>query len=447
MGLIERIRTFNIFENPEKTSEVNVKNQRLSTRIVFILIVLSSIGILLYASLTGNTKAVDVENPSFSLYKSLQNKYPQTSVCPCTSVLNSYNKFIFNLQPILNQICSSDFISDEWINYINYRSKRDVKYHYYLDFRHSAYSFFTTIKTLCQLISSSISDQLIAFYRNTLFTENTISEETFNATVVAFRDHFISLTTNAFLVSLDSFRLIMEGDNIANRLETNIRLRSLEVGEQWIATVFPITYEQDSCNCWKTLTCKETTGIYTRNTVENTDYLESPFNNTLQFSVPGVNVGCYIIGTVLQSDLSCLYNSSCLSQLHDYLIDSEYPLTANITPLKISSSSNQLPTINELINSLLVDEWLFNFSYQSYFNECNPSTCSYTYKQSFDIIYVITTIIAFLGGIITILMLLILPMVTFLRNRFKSPVINITSGNDKFSSSSFHLFSCFLFLF
>ncbi|CAF4438689.1 unnamed protein product, partial [Didymodactylos carnosus] len=60
----------------------------------------------------------------------------------------------------------------------------------------------------------------------------------------------------------------------------------------------------------------------------------------------------------------------------------------------------------------MVEEWYFNSSYESYFDQCNPQACTYTYVKQFDIVYVITKIIAFIGGAATILMLITLPIVT-----------------------------------
>ncbi|CAF4536387.1 unnamed protein product, partial [Didymodactylos carnosus] len=126
--------------------------------------------------------------------------------------------------------------------------------------------------------------------------------------------------------------------------------------------------------------------------------------------VPGISVGCLVLDAVLQSDLSCFYNESCLSELKFQLTDSPSPF--NATPLKVSSSAASLPTIGGLIANLMVEEWYFNSSYESYFDQCNPQACTYTYVKQFDIVYVITKIIAFIGGAATILMLITLPIVT-----------------------------------
>jgi hypothetical protein len=71
--------------------------------------------------------------------------------------------------------------------------------------------------------------------------------------------------------------------------------------------------------------------------------------------------------------------------------------------------------VNDLVDQLMVDEWSFNASYDSYFAQCNPSTCTYTYATQFDILFIITTVMGIIGGVVTILMLLTLPLVSFTR--------------------------------
>jgi hypothetical protein len=135
-----------------------------------------------------------------------------------------------------------------------------------------------------------------------------------------------------------------------------------------------------------------------------------------------------ILDAVLQSNLSCLYNSSCLSQLNTYLSDSLYPF--NATALNVSYSS--LPTVKSLVEKLMVDEWVFNSSYEAYFSQCNPSTCTYTYSKHHDILFIITTVMGAIGGIVTVLMLVTLPLVAFTRrfvcHRLRPPVAQTEIG-------------------
>ena len=208
-------------------------------------------------------------------------------------------------------------------------------------------------------------------------------------------------------------------------METNYILRALqEKDKQWSGFLMNNFYPPDGCSCSVTSYCNTTAGIFSlvRRHYPSNANPEYPYILTIPlyhinrlFYVPGINVGCYSLNGVLQSNLSCLYNSSCLSQLNTHLNDSLHPF--NATALNVSNSS-LLPTVGELVEMLMVDEWLFNSSYDSYFTQCNPSTCTYTYTKQFDILFIITKVMGSIGGIVTILMLVTLPLVTFTRRLY-----------------------------
>jgi hypothetical protein len=295
------------------------------------------------------------------------------------------------------------------------------------------------LRTLCILVSQTINDQLIPFYSTTLLTENVLSEETFVATINASKDQFINTTTSLFQTSLNSLRTVIESNGIANRLGTDFLLQAIqEKDNKWESVPISIIYPPDGCICAFYSYCNTTTSIFSlvRKRYPSSSVPAYPYMLMIPlyrikplFHVPGINVGCFILNGVLQSNLSCLYNSSCLSQLNTHLNDSLHSF--NATALNVSNSS-LLPTVGELVEMLMVDEWLFNSSYDSYFTQCNPSTCTYSYTKQFDILFIITKVMGSIGGIVTILMLVTLPLVTltrrFVYHRRRSLVTQIEIG-------------------
>ncbi|CAF0897908.1 unnamed protein product [Adineta steineri] len=420
-----KIKRINLFQDNDKTNEEDIKNQKISTIIFLILFTISIIALFLYSSLTPITKTVVVKQPFLSDYKQLEEKYSNTLLCACTSVSNEYNKFISSFTPTFNQVCSSDFVSDEWLNYVNYRLLLETQYHFYQDFRHSAYGFFAMLRTLCVLAKQTIDDELVSFYSTTLLTENTISEDIFLANINATRDQFIATSANDFIITLDSV-LLIGGVSVfvINRLETNWNLllyvyQNIYFSPDWISQLYTTN---ENCIHETTVYCGTTTGIYLKKLLNETSSSDLLWGHQYvaesQFEVPGVFVSPFILGSVFLSNLSCLYNESCLSKLNTYLNDSLSPF--NATPLAIPSSAPFLPTINDLAKQLMVDFWQLNSSYGHYFNACNPLTCTYTYTHQFDILFIITTVISFIGGIVTVLMIVILPTVKFLRKQVKT---------------------------
>ncbi|CAF0795480.1 unnamed protein product [Adineta steineri] len=418
-----KIKRINLFQDIDETNEEDIKNQKISTIIFLMLFTISVVALFLYSSLTPITKTVVVEQPSLSDYQQLEEKYSNTLLCTCTSVSNEYNKFISSFTPTFNQICSSDFVSDKWLDYVNYRLFLEPQYHFVFDFRHSAYGSFAMLRTLCVLAKQTIDDQLISFYSTILLTENTISEDIFLANIHASRDQFINASATDFIITLDSVILMgLVSNAVINRLETNWYMNLYYYQnngpfDAWGGQPYPLV---GNCLYATSVYCSITTGIYLRKLPNETssNLTWAKYRAELQFEVPGVLVGPLILDSVLQSNLSCLYNESCLLKLNTYLNDSLYPF--NATPLAVLSSTSSFLNINDTAKKLMVDSWQLNSSYQHYFNACNPLTCTYTYTRQFDILFTITTVVSFIGGIVTVLMIVVLPTVKFLRKKVKT---------------------------
>ena len=417
------IKNINLFKDVQKTNEEDIKNQKISTIIFLILLTVSIIALFLYSAFTPATKTVVINQPSISDYKQLERKYPHTLVCPCTSVSNEYNKFISTFTPTFNQICLSDFVSDSWLNYINYRPSIDRQYHFIFDFRHSAYAFFNLLRTICILASETINDQLIVFYSKIFLTTNVISEGTFLNNIYADRDQFLNTSSANFVTTLNTVLLAGQFSGILNnRLLTNYALLFGFLVDNYNVSITGINTPSlpvDVCSYPNNAFWCMSTGIYFRKLSNNTKSTLKPENYTseLQFEVTGVLVGNFLLYPVLQSNLSCFYDEDCILKLNNYLNDTLYPF--NATPLTVPSSSLRLPTISDLAKQLMVDFWQLNSSYEDYFNACNASTCVYSYASQFDVLFIITTVVSFIGGIVTILMIIILPIVSFLRKRLK----------------------------
>ncbi|CAF1538737.1 unnamed protein product, partial [Adineta steineri] len=64
-------------------------------------------------------------------------------------------------------------------------------------------------------------------------------------------------------------------------------------------------------------------------------------------------------------------------------------------------------TVQEMMDELMIETWNSSIMYESYYNECQPSQCSYTVDTKNDAIYIITTLIGLVGGLITVLKLMV----------------------------------------
>jgi hypothetical protein len=55
--------------------------------------------------------------------------------------------------------------------------------------------------------------------------------------------------------------------------------------------------------------------------------------------------------------------------------------------------------MNNLINELLLENWIVNISYEKFYSGCAPKVCVYTEQKRYDIFFTVLTIIAIFGGL------------------------------------------------
>ena len=104
--------------------------------------------------------------------------------------------------------------------------------------------------------------------------------------------------------------------------------------------------------------------------------------------------GCYPLETILQSTLACFYNQQC--------IDSSNNFAAMNLSLSTSTRFPLTSTIESVVNQLMIEEVYSNASYDSYFNQCKPLLCTYSYVNNSHIIEGIKTLIGLYGGLLII---------------------------------------------
>ena len=90
-----------------------------------------------------------------------------------------------------------------------------------------------------------------------------------------------------------------------------------------------------------------------------------------------------------------------------------------------SNSRFEIKTkIKEIIEELMIEEWNDQLSFNSYFKQCNPDFCVYTYNKRGDLTYVFTTTIALIGGLTTVLKIVVPLIIAFIRRK-KRPAQSI----------------------
>ena len=386
------IHHFNIFPSiPPTQDEHQLRNQRISTRSFIFLLILSLTILLLYTSLIAITQTVAVNSPTMTTYLQLYATYPRTLSCDCKQISITNAKFL-QVEFIFHEICKSVFITRDWINCLGAVSttlnlNRD-------DFRTSSKYTFQIMSTFCDLSNETIVNSLTEFYSSRLISSSVVPEELFHIHIRSLISQFISSTTSAFLLSLSSIRQMTQGNRLFSGAQTNYKL----YGRTEYVTIGAYLYS--GCSCSNSAKCTKTYPVY------------DGTGSTVLSIVPGMYFGCYYAEALLQSDLRCFYNQTCISEVQSYFTAAPpMNVTALDPSLLVQFMMNS--TMEDVVDKLMVEKWIPSITYADYYNACEPLKCSYTHETKNSVIYIITTVIGLIGGLITVLKLIVPRAVAF----------------------------------
>ncbi|CAF0739806.1 unnamed protein product [Adineta steineri] len=320
---------------PPSTNESDLRNQRISTRLFIIALVFSTTILIGYNFFIEVTKVSNVNSPDLTQYLDLYSKYPQTLTCPCTDITIKYEEFL-EIEYTLHQLCSSTFVTNDWIAYL--AQNHVLTTDYVAGFLELGTYMFQALKTFCESSNKTISDSLSQFYFNEYTSLTVISKQLFESQSQILMDQFKSSTKNTFLSLLQTLRDTTQANTPMSAVQSAYVFVLPDIDD--IVTQGEAEYQ---CSCDLTPQCTQPLQMY--------DY-----NFAIQFSIPGLRLGCFVIEGVLQSTLECFYNQTCLNKVQSYIIS---PISINVIALNSSLSSqfNQTSTVQEVVNELMVDKW------------------------------------------------------------------------------------------
>ena len=186
------------------------------------------------------------------------------------------------------------------------------------------------------------------------------------------------------------------------------------------------------CSCIDTYNCTYPAGIYSHLTGSHSYIYQAkliPLERSSR-QIPGLRVGCMPFTSIMESTLECFYSDDCLFQL--------FPLT-NQTALN-SSIISRFP-IDTKIGTLIQELFLENISSQknfsTFFQACQPNTCTYSYSARGQLAFIITVILSLVGGLSVALKTFASLLVTIYRmvqNRLQkktSPISSFTAADGQ----------------
>ncbi|CAF1190754.1 unnamed protein product [Adineta steineri] len=391
------------FHHP--STDRQIRFQRYGTRL-YIFLLFSSLAVLInYSFLKSSIQSKTILHPTSSQFIQLQQNYPQTLSCPCTTVSMNYSTFAA-IRPHYHQLCSSDLISDKWIEYI-LPSLSDIPY-YVNDYRVTGYSQFQLLSMFCQQAQQAIEDALHVFLQTTFISSQVLTQQSFRVQINSVIETWKLTTVNTFIRTIELFRATMQGNQLASDV-ANIKLTTNSISGKltWYARIY------SNCLCALSATCHQTIGIYDYNSFSETF--------TIRCSIPNFFIGCNPTEALLLSSLECFYNLSCMLEIDHYINSSE---SFNFSALNPDLNPPN-ETVESIVNRLMVDTWSSNISFPSYYNQCAPLSCTFQYEDRDNLFLIITSIIGIFGGLSLGLKLVIIIILQFIDKILTNGIANL----------------------
>jgi len=396
------VLTFNVFHrlfHSSREEENIIRLQIIATRVYLITLISLLFVLVLYTSQVPVIQSIIIDSPLYNEYVDLYNNHSQSLSCPCKNINIPQQQFL-QIGVRFHQVCYSDFISELYSLYlsqvINYGNLTIID---------TGKANLQMIASWCRLANSSVVDDRAAFYAEEFTTYEVLSRELFDNQVKSLTSLFSESTKDLFVRSLATIQQTTETNILASGYQTNVLVYT--TGRLENATLH-IGYEyypaSRACICVLLNNC---TQPISESRTSDGRYIPVPI-------LTGFLRGCYVHEATLQSTLECYYNQSCLDLTHSYF---GLSLPANFTALDsmIPSQFNTTSDIRSIIAHMMVEEWIYTSSHTSFYNACQPLYCSYSYVGKNDLSVTINNIVGLIGGLTTILMVIIPQIVQFVR--------------------------------
>ena len=407
--ILRRLKTFNVFATGAQSihTEDEIRNQIIATRLFLILLVVSVAILTIYSSQTSVIKTIRIISPSMEEYNSLLSTYADKLTCPCKNITIP-RRYFLNLQPTFHQICYSSFIDSGWASGLANVALRIPIYTH--DFRCIGGSIFKTLASFCQSARIVTNDGFENFLNSSFITPEVLSQSLFHQQGQSLISLFISTSENEFLNTLQINRDMSHVNVLLSPFGSSVylELHTFNDTDQRVSAQ-PMVYNHSApsnCTCYTDPTCMEITGVYGADPT------------TIIYPTPGFFVGCQMVEATLKSNLAILYNQSWINEFRSQILFDYYnPFPFETTALNVSIDSqyNLTTSIQVMVDNLMVEDWYPSVNYSAYYKACSPIECKYSYVVKYDIIYIITTIIGLIGGLVTVFQIVVPRAVRLIR--------------------------------
>ena len=417
----QSIANVNLFQT-DATDESTIYIQRWATR-VYVCVLFFSMAVLLVQNVSQiETRVIEVKNPSLESYLNLYGLHSDVN-CPCSQISTLYGSFV-KLVPTYHPICSSEFISQTWIEML---SNSMTAFYFPADFRATASTQFQVLREFCHFSHTALSNNIGSFSQNefisgALFNENRWNIE-IGITITALLDRSVTNLNHivSFLRSIITFNLLVSG------IQTPIELL-IEIENDMIIAKPERTFYQPSpsahyCACDDNGHCSSPSRFYNVSRSDNGGYLTYWISESeIILTLKNWYTGCWAAESLIQSSFrdSFLDNQTALNLIGSFFNWSSsltVPAALNLNESNKTNGSGE--TFGDLLAILFLETTVVERNYSIYFEQCQVQSCFYSIKQHASYLYIVTSLLALYGGLSTVLQFLIPKLIAYVVKRFQ----------------------------
>ena len=412
-SVVVGIRNLNLFESRALPTPKIIFRQIILTRLFLLLLLILSIAAGFYTFLLVENQVVTIDNPSVAIYEQLYMDHADTLQCPCSQKSIAYGSFL-NVTFDLHQVCSSDLVSSEWLNYLALFDSIDLPgwtvYGATRDFRAIGSSYFQLLAALCSLAKSNIEDAQNLFSKTQFINEHVLAPHLFIQQSNSIIQSYINRTTDDFRQTSDWISLASTSNYFLTGSNTN---SNITFGDNDIANIgylfYPIVEEisHEHISVTGTCSCPEVSRF-----CASVDLLYTTGTQPLEYEQIfwEVKIGCTPFNTLILSWFHWWYDQNYLDIIRD-----SYSRVIHIqSPPNINSLNASLPT--QYVDTLLYFLYQGMFTempvrnetrFDLFYKQCAPISCSYTTSKRRDLVVILLLLISICGGLNEILHILV----------------------------------------
>jgi hypothetical protein len=386
--------TLNLFARRHSEAS-DVREQILTTRFYIGCLFVFTLILVSVTTLEQQIKTTIISIPTVTEFENLFQNGKLPNSCPCSQIAIQRSEFI-SLIPTFHQVCSSELITEDWLDRLSYTTNTRSVY-YYLDIRSYGLDMFRTILSFCLLANETTTDAMTSFLTTDWVSTQVLSRQQFYEQVQALMIDFQLGIENTFKQAFSIAREINQGNQVLSSRVSNFFFNGLFDSnghlisvQTYIGTMSSVTDILPSCSCVLN-TCSQPSGFFDLNNDGQTF--------KLIFEVPGMYSACYPLDGLRISTFECWFNETCIKLVLSYL--APFPVETQYDPLNSSMLIRFSPTttIGDIIDDVMIEQWTNVTNYETYYKMCRPLTCTYSSYRRFDWLYTITILTAVFGGL------------------------------------------------